>query len=86
MLPLVTPVTVSFKCTLEAIGAYGSPYSSSTFCGASFIKPGGWVGGCHRMSSSSSSHACMPCCYHDAAFIKPGGWVDAVSYHNLGGS
>jgi hypothetical protein len=58
MLPLVTPVTVSFKCTLEAIGAYGSPYSSSTFCGASFIKPGGdaWAMICLESRTCTCCH------------------------------
>lgn len=36
----ITPLTVSFKCTLEAIGAYASPYASATFHGTSFMRPG----------------------------------------------
>ncbi|KAL6746776.1 hypothetical protein V8C86DRAFT_1452386 [Haematococcus lacustris] len=40
LLPLITPITVSFKCTLEAIGSYNSAYASATFAGASFMKPG----------------------------------------------
>ncbi len=32
-MPLLVPVTVSFKCTLEAVGPYGSPYASATFPG-----------------------------------------------------
>jgi len=40
MLPLTTPINVCFKCTLEALGPYGTPFATATFPGASFMRPG----------------------------------------------
>jgi hypothetical protein len=48
MQPLVSPVCVSFRCTLEAIGPYGQPFATATFPGASFIRPGEWVKGLRK--------------------------------------
>ncbi len=41
--PLSCPINVSFRCTLEAMGPYGSPFAAATFTGGSFMRPGEWV-------------------------------------------
>ncbi|KAF5828860.1 hypothetical protein DUNSADRAFT_16962 [Dunaliella salina] len=38
--PICTPINTTFRCTLEAIGDYNTPYSAATFLGASFMRPG----------------------------------------------
>mmetsp|Transcript_28620 Transcript_28620/g.77209 ORF Transcript_28620/g.77209 Transcript_28620/m.77209 type:complete len:543 (+) Transcript_28620:48-1676(+) len=38
--PIYTPINTTFRCTLEAIGDYNTPYSAATFLGASFMRPG----------------------------------------------
>ena len=41
LLPLCAgPINVSFKCTLEAIGPYGTPWAVAKFTGGSFMRPG----------------------------------------------
>ncbi len=41
MRPLVAPVTVSFRCTMEAVaGDKAATYASATYQGASFLRPG----------------------------------------------
>lgn len=41
LLPLSTPINVCFRCSLEAMGPYGTPFAAATFTGGSFMKPGG---------------------------------------------
>jgi hypothetical protein len=40
LLPLSCPISVSFRCTLEAMGPYGTPFAAATFTGGSFMRPG----------------------------------------------
>ncbi|GAX82115.1 hypothetical protein CEUSTIGMA_g9543.t1 [Chlamydomonas eustigma] len=40
LLPLSCPISVSFRCTLEAVGPYGTPFAAATFTGGSFMRPG----------------------------------------------
>jgi len=68
---LHTPINTTFRCTLEAIGDYNTPYSAATFLGASFMRPGD-----ENVSSIGISNffkkvrVCV--CESPTSFMRPG--------------